>query len=141
MTVEDQPAPPEGLDLTKLDKPPLIFEFNESGHEPIKMTYGLEMDLRRVLPDPRTAVQLVLYDNFTQDYIIRRCLTAKKQLITDLDDLIPADEVEVTSEEADGLLKWALEHALYFFASRTAGVADLTVRFAEIFPKKDQASL
>jgi hypothetical protein len=124
-------------DLKNMERPPLVFEFSEgSGREPLKMTYGLEMDLRRLLPDPNTAMQLVLVDPFTQDFVIRRCLTDKKKIITDIDELIPVEEVDLDSDELDKLLIWAVEHAIYFFVKRTAGMGELGQRMEPQFPSR-----
>lgn len=125
----------ETLDISKIERPPLEFTFTDSSKAPIKMTYGLEMDIRRLLPDPRTAMQLALYDTFTQDYVVRRCLTNKKKVITDPEELIPFEEVDLDSDEIERLLKWALEHALYFFVKRTTEVGELGVRFRSILPQ------
>lgn len=102
------------------------------GGTEIKMTYGLEMDIRRMLPDPATALDLAMSDPFTQDYILRRCLTPKKSMITNVEDLIPEDDVDITSEEMEQLLNWALEHSLYFFARRTKALGSLGVRYGKV---------
>ena len=123
--------------LKELEPPKLIFEFPEgSGRAPIKMTYGLEMDIRRMLPDPGTAVELLLADPVTQDYIIRRCLTDKNKMITDWNDLIPEEEVDIDMDTRDALVMWAGEHALYFFAKRTLGLAKLGVNLNATIPNR-----
>lgn len=123
------------LDETK--KPDLFFHFPpETGREPLKMSYGLEMDIRRMLPDPQTALQLLLADPYTQDYVIRRCLTDVKKLVTKPEEeLIPLDEINLDSDTTEALLMWAAEHAIYFFVKRTAGLAKLGVQFEKILPK------
>lgn len=100
------------------------------GSEPyeVKMTYGLEMDLRRVLPDPSSAISLSMMDADTQDYVIRRCLTEKRTAITDVAQLIPVEEVDISTEDGDRLILWALEHQLYFFAKRAQGMMALAAR-------------
>jgi hypothetical protein len=121
--------------LSKIEAPKLLFEFpDESGREPIKMTYGLEMDIRRWLPDPGTATELLLADPVTQDYIIRRCLTIKNKMITDMADLVDEESVDLDMDTRENLLLWAGAHALYFFAKRTLGLAKLGVQLNALMP-------
>jgi hypothetical protein len=104
------------------------------GDQIIKMTYGLEMDLRRMLPDPNTAVSLLRDDQYTQDYVVRRVLTPTKRMITDKDDLIDMESVDISSDDVETILTWAAEHALYFFMSRTLEMAKLGVRYQLVQP-------
>lgn len=107
----------------------------EVAGQTIKMTYGLEMDIRRMLPDPLSALQLIRDDVYTQDYIVRRVLTPIKKIVTDPADLIDMSESEVTSEDVENILTWATEHALYFFMKRTAVMATLGVQYSQALPK------
>ena len=119
--------------LAKMEKPPLRFNFPEGvDKDSIKMTYGLEMDIRRMLPDPETAMSLLLADPYTQDWVLRRILTDKNKMITDPEELIPYEDIDLPSEVTEELLMWAAQHAIYFFAKRTLNVANLGVRFAEV---------
>lgn len=129
--------------LDELKKPDLYFEFPaESGRAPLKMTYGLEMDLRRMLPDPGTALTLLLADPYTQDYVIRRCLTPLTKIVTKPEEeLIPSEDVDLDNDTTEALLMWAADHAIYFFAKRTAGLENLGVRFAQLLPKTAQPAL
>lgn len=97
--------------------------------EEIKMVYGLEMDLRRMLPDPQSAMQLVMSDAFTQDYIVRRCLTPVKKMVLQQEELIGFDNVEITSEDVEALLRWVVEHTLYFFMKRATAMAEVASMF------------
>lgn len=123
-------------DIKNMPAPPLMFHFPEElGRPPLKMTYGLEMDIRRLLPDPQTSMQLLLSDPYTQDYVLRRCLTPKKAMLLDpANELIPAEEVDLDSETIDKLLMWAMEHALYFFAKRASSLASLGTQFQHLLP-------
>lgn len=126
----------------EIEKPPLTFRFpDEAERPPLKMSYGLELDIRRVLPDPQTAMQLLLSDPFTQDYVLRRCLTDKQMMIIDLDDLIPMEEVNLDEDTRDKLLMWAAQHAMYFFAKRTQGLARLGVQLEASLPNLPQKPL
>lgn len=114
------------------ERPPLTIAV---GDTEIKMTYGLEMDLRRMLPDPITALQLIQNDPTTQDYVVRRILTPKKKTIFNIDELISIEELEIDSEDVERILGWATEHALYFFVRRTLEMAKLGVRYETALPK------
>lgn len=113
--------------------PPRPDLFIELGDRRIKMTYGLEMDIRRMLPDPMTALQLIRDDVYTQDYVVRRVLTDKNKIITNPDDLIA--DVDLDSEDVERILTWVTEHALYFFVKRTLEMAKLGVRYNQALPK------
>lgn len=94
----------------------------------IKMTYGLEMDLRRVLPDPGIAMQLGMVDSETQDYIIRRCLTDSKKMIKDENELVAVEAVNISTEDIDAIILWVVEHQLYFFGKRARAMMTLAAR-------------
>jgi hypothetical protein len=112
-----------------LNRPDLTLTVIRDG-EPytIKMTYGLEMDIRRVMPDPSTAAQLAMVDPHTQDYVVRRCLTDLKKTVHDDAELVQAEDVDIDTEDADRIVLWALEHQLYFFGKRARGVMTLAAR-------------
>jgi len=113
------------------ERPPLTITV---GDEVIKMTYGLEMDIRRMLPDPITALQMVRDDPFTQDYITRRVLTPAKRMIINRDELIDMETLDISSDDVEAVLIWATEHALYFFVKRTLEMAKLGVRYKQALP-------
>jgi len=121
--MSDDPLPP---------RPDLTIDI---AGQTIKMTYGLEMDIRRMLPDPMSALQLIRDDVYTQDYIVRRVLTPVKKIITDPAQLIDMEETDVSSEDVENILTWATEHALYFFVKRTVEMAKLGVRYNQALPK------
>jgi hypothetical protein len=114
--------------LEDIAKPPLTIDL-PSVEKTVKMVYGLEMDIRRLLPDPQSAMQLIMNDPYTQDYIIRRCLTDSKKMVLQQDELISFDDVNIDSEDAEKLLAWVTEHTLYFFVKRATGMANLAAKF------------
>jgi hypothetical protein len=117
------------------DKPALDITVKLNGEDKtIKMVYGMEMDIRRLLPNPTDAMQLALMDQFTQDYLVRRVLTDSKKMISNVDALIPAEDVDISTEDVERIIQWVLDHLLYFFAKRTAGMAQLGVRFKQQLP-------
>jgi hypothetical protein len=118
-----------------VEKPALTLEILFNGEpKTLRMVYGIEMDIRRLLPDPATAMQLMLMDQFTQDYVVRRLLTDTKKMVTKVEELIPAEEVDVSTEDVENILNWVLEHLLYFFAKRTTVMSGLGVRFNQQVP-------
>lgn len=117
---------------TPFERPPLRIDLG--GGTEIKMTYGLEMDLRRLLPNAEATLQLVMHDPTTQDYIVRRCLTPGGKLVKDLNDLIPANEVMLDSDDVEKLLMWVTEHVLYFFVKRAQSMSTLGARYETAVP-------
>jgi len=120
------------------ERPPLRVDL--SGGKEVKMTYGLEMDLRRLLPNAEATLQLIMHDPYTQDYIVRRCLTDAKKLILKEEDLIPANEVELSSDDVEKLLMWATEHVLYFFVTRANSMSALGARYQKALPDQPTPS-
>lgn len=119
-------------DVVLPERPPLTLKLSEG--RTIKMTYGLEMDIRRMLPDPATAITLIRTDSFTQDYVVRRVLTPLKAMVTDIDQLVSMEEIDLEIEDVENILSWATEHALYFFVKRTLEMAKLGVRYQMVQP-------
>ena len=117
-------------------RPPLTITV---GEREIKMTYGLEMDIRRMLPDPVSALKLVQSDFFTQDYIVRRVMTDVKKTIFDPNELISMDDLEIESEDVERVLGWATEHALYFFMKRALEMSKLGVQYQQALPTPSTA--
>lgn len=103
------------------------------------MTYGLEMDIRRMLPDPETAVQLVQSDPYTQDYLVRRVLTPKKAMISNIDELVTMEDANITTDEVEAVLMWVTEHSLYFFIKRALAMQALGVQYQAVLPKPSPA--
>jgi hypothetical protein len=97
----------------------------------IKMTYGLFNDLQRATPDPMTVLDTVTADPYTRDYIIRRCMTPTKKMVTEPDkELKPVDEIGLDDpDEIDKLLQWVVGHMLYFFATSAGGLKRLGEAF------------
>lgn len=124
METPDMPLPP---------RPPLTIDI---GDRVIKMTYGLEMDIRRLLPDPMTALQLMQSDAYTQDYVVRRVLTNKNKIITDDAELIPFEEIDLDSDKIEEVMAWATEHALYFFVKRVTSLSKLGSQYMPAAPLK-----
>lgn len=88
----------------------------------LKMTYGLLSDIQKILPDPEQAIVYITSDAYVRDYIIRRCLTPSKACITHEDQLIKAEEVDLTTTETSTVLDWAAGHVLSFFIRSAQGL-------------------
>lgn len=113
------------------ERPPLRIDL---GAKEIKMSYGLEMDLRRMLPNAESALRLVMSDPVTQDYLVRRCLTPVSKVITSPEDLVQSVDVELTSDDVERLLMWVTEHVLYFFVKRAQSIGQIGARYQQILP-------
>lgn len=112
-----------------LERPPLTLDVKlESGDDhKIKLSYGLFQDLQRLIPDPASIVDTVTSDPYTRDYVIRRCMTPLKKMVTKIDEeLIPAEEMPIDDpDELDKILQWVVGHMLYFFATSAGGLKQL----------------
>ena len=121
--------PPSLPDMAQVARPALEITLESCDNKTIKMVYGLEMDLRRMLPDPQSAMQLLMNDAYTQDYVVRRCLTDSRKMALQPDELISPDDMTIDSEDVETLLAWVAEHVMYFFMKRASGMAQLASRF------------
>lgn len=111
-----------------MERPPLKLVLEDS--RVIKMTYGHEMDLRRLLPDPTTAMQLVMNDPFTQDYVVRRCLSPVKKMFEDLKEVPEVeDDDQPSTDDVERILLWAVSHVLYFFMKRATAMGELAAQY------------
>jgi hypothetical protein len=119
------------------ERPPLKITLSDD--RVVKMTYGLEMDIRRMLPDPSTAMQLVMNDPFTQDYIIRRCLTNLNRMVVNPEEL--AEDVgDLVPDDTEALLIWAVEHVIYFFVKRAAALGEMGSKYQVPVPPTPSAN-
>lgn len=83
-----------------------------------KMSYGLLIDLQRMIPNAEQAVTYISTDSFVRDYLVRRVLTEKKGSVTDENELIKSEDVDLSMNETLEVLNWVTEHLLYFFTQQ-----------------------
>lgn len=100
----------------------------------LKMPYALLMDICRMLPDPASALSLVLSDPYTQDYVVRRMLTPLERVVKSEEDLIAPGEVDLDTDDVEALLSWVVQHVLYFFVKRTRGLQRSGEMFQQAMP-------
>lgn len=100
----------------------------------VSMPYAKLMDLSRMLPDPASALSLVMNDSVTQDYIVRRALTPVDRVVKSEEDLISDTEVDLETDDVEKLLTWVVQHILYFFVKRTQGLAKVGDEFKAALP-------
>lgn len=117
---------------SEIPRPPLHIDITDDKR--VKMTYGLLMDLQRLLPDATKAMAFVLTDPYTQDYVVRRVMTDKKGTVTEVDDLIDSEEVDLAPEQVERILDWVVQHILHFFAQRAANIAKAGAAFQTALP-------
>lgn len=110
------------------ERPPLTITLGEKTY---KMTYGLQMDIHRLVPDPTQVISLMTTDPYLRDYIIRRVLTDSPKMIQDDDDLIPAEEVDLSSDEIVEILDWVGGHVLSFFLQSAQAAANLGRKYQD----------
>lgn len=115
-----------------MPKPELRLQVNDEYQ--VKMTYGLLMDLQRLLPSPEAAMTSVMTDSYTQDYVIRRVMTPSKATIMKMEDLVTADNFDLEPEQVEKILGWVVQHILHFFAQRASMLAQTGERFKTALP-------
>lgn len=101
---------------------PAISDTIEIGDQKIKMTYGLMMDLQRVIPNAESAIESVTTDSFIRDYLVRRVLTPIKGTVEKEADLISAEDVDLDMDAVNQVLDWAVAHLLHFFVKSALGL-------------------
>lgn len=115
----------------KLERPPLKINLKLSeGEQAVHMSYGLFSDLQRMCPDAGQLLEAGLSDAWARDYIMRRCLTDSKKMITDEKDLIAPEDMKLDDPiEMEKLLNWVAGHLLYFFITSAEGLKKMGEQF------------
>jgi hypothetical protein len=116
-----------------MERPPLTctVKLEDETEYTVKMSYGLQQDIQRVVPDPAGIVDTIAGDPYARDYILRRCMTPEKKLIKDEAELKPAEDIGLDDpDEINKLLQWATGHLLYFFAISAGGLKQLSEQLA-----------
>lgn len=119
-------------DIETLEAPPLTLQVTDEYRA--KMSYGLLMDLQRLLPDATQAMALIMADPYTQDYVVRRVMTPDKATITDSEKLVKSETLELDPEQVATILDWVVKHILHFFAQRAANLAKAGAQFKTALP-------
>lgn len=115
----------------QLERPPLKINVSLSeGEHTVHMSYGLFSDLQRMCPSADQLLEVGLSDAWARDYIIRRCMTDSKKMITDEKDLIQAEDMKLDDPvQIEKLLTWVTGHLLYFFVTSAAGLKKMGEKF------------
>jgi hypothetical protein len=103
-------------------RPPLEFS---TGSYTVKWTYGLQMDIQRLLPDTSQLISMLTSDIYLRDFVIRRALTPLKGSITEEKDLIAAEDIELDPEQLLDLLDFVSSHLNYFFTMSARKAAQI----------------
>ena len=111
-----------------LTRPPLKKKF---GTFEIKLTYGLQLDLQRMIPDPTEVMNLLINDPYLRDWIIRRVLTDKASSVTEEAQLISYEEITLDPDEILDLLDWVSGHLMYFFGKSAAKATRLGEQYKD----------
>lgn len=115
----------------KLERPPLKITIKLSeGEHVVHMTYGLFSDLQRMCPDAGQLLEAGLSDAWARDYIVRRCMTDSKKMLTKEEDLIQPEDMKLDDPcEVEKLLSWVTGHLLYFFVTSAEGLKKMGAKF------------
>jgi hypothetical protein len=77
---------------------------------------------------------IVLGGADARDYIIRRCLTDKKGSVTEANELVSIEDVELDPDAVLGLINWVSAHLLSFFLTSAKNLAEQTAAFKAALP-------
>lgn len=114
-------------------RPELTFTVGETE---IRWTYGLQLDLQRLMPDSDTVIMSLMTDAFTRDYTLRRVLSPIKKSVTDVSELAPIEEIDLDPDQVLDVLKWVSAHMLYFFVTSANNLVAVGAEFKESLPSK-----
>lgn len=114
-----------------MERPPLTFQ---AGVHASRWTYGLQLDLQRMVPDAESAVTTIMDDPYVRDYLIRRAITPIKKSVTDNDQLIDAGDIELDPDQTLELLDWIAGHLLYFFVKSVGNLTKQGMTMRESLP-------
>lgn len=105
-----------------------------AGETEIRWTYGLQLDLQRLMPDSDTVMMSLMGDTFTRDYVLRRALTPIKKSVTSHEELVPIEDIELDPDQILALLNWVAEHMLYFFVTTANNLVTVGAEFKGSLP-------
>lgn len=104
------------------------------GDVEIRWTYGLQLDLQRLLPDSDSVIMSLMTDTFTRDYVVRRSLTPIKKSVTNPDDLVQIEDIDLDPDQVLDLINWVSAHMLYFFVTSANNLVAVGAEFKESLP-------
>jgi hypothetical protein len=115
-----------------MKRPDLTFT---AGDQEIRWTYGLQLDLQRLVPDTENVIAAIMGDTYVRDYLVRRALTPLKKSVLDEAELITAEEIDLDPDQVLELLEWISGHLLHFFAKSVTNLMAQGAEFKESLPK------
>jgi hypothetical protein len=115
-----------------MKRPDLTFT---AGEQEIRWTYGLQLDLQRLVPDTENVIAAIMGDTYVRDYLVRRALTPLKKSVLDEAELITAEEIDLDPDQVLELLEWISGHLLHFFAKSVTNLMAQGAEFKESLPK------
>lgn len=102
-----------------MQRPDLKIDFKIGDDEKsIKWSYGLATDIQRLVPSIDDAISHFQFRPEIRDYVLRRCLTAKRGFVKEESDLIGAEVIDdIDPDTVLAILDFVQGHLLYFFGS------------------------
>lgn len=110
-----------------------IIRQDDGTKKEIFWSYGVQMDIQRMIPDASVVVEVMTSDPITRDFVVRRCFTEQKRSIEKLEDF----EVDVPvsdPDEIEKLLTWVADHLFYFFTKSVRSMTTLGERYRNALP-------
>jgi hypothetical protein len=115
-----------------MKRPDLTFT---AGDQEIRWTYGLQLDLQRLVPDTENVIAAIMGDTYVRDYLVRRALTPLKKSVLDEAELITAEDIDLDPDQVLALLEWISGHLLHFFSRSVTNLMAQGAEFKESLPK------
>lgn len=121
--------------MTDKDRPSKTFPMTVNGEaRDIEMSFGLFQEIMKVVPQPENVASLLISDFYLREYVIRRMLTGRKRVKED-SDMVDLIELDLDSEDVDGLVLWVTDHILYFFTTTAEKSLSLGKKYADRMEK------
>lgn len=115
-----------------MERPSLTFKVEDTE---LRWTYGLQLDIQRIVPDAENTISSILSDPYTRDYLIRRALTPVKASVTDEKNLVQIEDIDLDPDQVLSLLEWISGHLLYFFLKSAKSLSAQGAEFKAGLPQ------
>lgn len=108
-------------------------KLDEGDKKTIKMSYGLQMDIQRMIPDASSIIEVMTADPVTRDFVIRRCFTESTRTVDKIEEFV--SDIPVSDpDEIEKLLTWVSDHLFYFFTQSARSMMTLGEKYKSAMP-------
>jgi hypothetical protein len=99
------------------------------GDETLLMSYGMFSEIMRIIGDPDNAVETLMSDSNTRDWVIRRLFTKTNKPVETAEDLMNPYDIPLDPTEMDQVIAWVADHVLHFTISTAGKVKPVVERY------------